>query len=288
MRWLTASTLALAVLFAAPAAHGTFPGRNGRIAFTSYEYSAEDNSYVSWIVSMRPDGSEARLLARGRPEDAVYRPDGHMMAFVRPLAGIFLMRSDGSAKRRLLAGPYREPDWAPDGRRLVVARTRRPRGLVIWDRGGVRALTLGSSSAPAWSPTGTQIAFTAPDPRTGASTVYVVSSSGCCPRRLALGDEPEWSPNGRRILFTRGGNVMRSIRADGTGFRRLAPVHGSNPVPSPDGKRVAYVKKLDYSGFRADAVFMMGADGRRRTRVFNTVGALNIGIYASRLDWQPR
>ena len=49
------------------------------------------------------------------------------------------------------------------------------------------------------------------------------------------------------------------------------------------------MKSLEYSGFGADAVFTMGADGRHRTRIFNTVeGPVDIGIYASRLDWQPR
>jgi Tol biopolymer transport system component len=270
-------------------ADATFPGRSGRIAFTSFEFSAEDDSYASWIISIRPDGRSPRVLARGRPEYAAYRPDGHMIAFARPGSGIFLMRSDGSAKRRLLAGPYTEPDWAPDGRRLVVTRTRRPRGLVVWDRGELRPLTTGSTAA--WSPTGTLIAFTRPDLRYRGTSAYVMSSGGCCVRRLAPGDQPEWSPDGRRIIFASGraGNVLSSIRPDGTGLRRLAPIHGFNPVYAPDAQRITYVKTIQHSGFRADAVFTMGSNGGRRTRIFDTVGApVNIGIYASRLDWQPR
>jgi dipeptidyl aminopeptidase/acylaminoacyl peptidase len=279
----------LAVAATAPVVDATFPGRNGRVAFTSFEFSAEDNSYQSWIISIRPDGSAPRVLAKGRPEDAVYRPDGHMIAFARPRGGIFLMRSDGSAERRLLSGPYGEPDWSPDGRRLVLTRTRSPRGLVIWDRGEVRALTTGSTAA--WSPKGKLIAFTRPDLRYGATSVYVMSSRGCCVRRLAPGDEPEWSPDGRRITFTsgRGGNVMSSIRPDGTGLRRLGRVHGTNPVYAPNGKQVAYVKNIQHSGFSADAVFTMRSDGRQRTRIFDTVGAPVVaGNFVSRLDWQPR
>ena len=277
----------LALALAAATAEATFPGRNGRIAFTSFEFSAEDNSYASWIISVRPDGSAPRVLAKGRPEDATYRPDGHMIAFMRPRAGIFVMRSDGSAERRLLSGPYGEPDWSPDGRRLVVTRTRRPRGLVIWDRGEVRPLTTGSTAA--WSPKGKLIAFTRPDLQYRRTSVYVMSSGGCCVRRLAPGDEPEWSPDGRRITFTSGRyhNVLSSIRPDGTGLRRLAAIHGTNPVYAPNGKRIAYVKDIYYGNyFSADVVFTMGADGQRRTRVFETGGYK--GNYASRLDWQPR
>ena len=284
-----AGAMVIALLTVGPAAQATFPGHNGRIAFTSFEYSAEDNSYTSWIVSVRPSGRAPRVLAGGRPQDAAYRPDGHMIAFARPAAGIFVMRSDGSAERRVIGGPYEEPDWSPDGRRLVVTRTRKPRGLVVWDRGALHPLTTGSTAA--WSPKGTLIAFTRLDRRSGQTSVYVMSSAGCCVRRLAAGDEPEWSPDGRRITFatSSAGNVLSSIRPDGTGLRRLARVHGTNPVYAPDGQRVAYVKTLEHGGFRADAVFTMGSDGRRRTRVFDTVGArINVGIYASRLDWQPR
>ena len=287
-RWLVTGAAAAVCLILAVPAEATFPGRNGRIAFTSFQYSAEDYSYESWIISIRPDGSAPRVLAAGRPEYAAYRPDGHMIAFARPRGGIFLMRSDGSAERRLLPGPYGEPDWSPDGRRLVVTRTRKPRGLVIWDRGGLRPLTTGLTAA--WSPTGTLIAFTRINLGDGPpSSVYVMSSEGCCVRRLAPGDQPEWSPDGRRIIFTRGSNMLRSIRPDGTGLRRLAPIHGSNPVYAPNGQRIAYVKSIQHSGFSADAVFTMGAAGRRRTRIFDTVGApVDVGIYASRLDWQPR
>ena len=276
----------LVILATAAAAHATFPGRNGRIAFTSYEYSAEDSSYQSWIISVRRDGRAPRVLARGQPEDPAHRPDGHMIAFARPRAGIFLMRFDGSAKRRLLPGPYGEPDWSPDGRRLVVTRTRRPRGLLIWDGGELRELTTGSTAA--WSPTGRRIAFTRPDRRYGRTTVFVMSSGGCCIRRLEAGYEPEWSPDGRRIVFARG-DLFHSVRPDGTGLRLLAPVHGTNPVYAPSGTRIAYVKSIRRSGFSADALLTMGADGRRRTRVFDTVGArVPVGNYISRLDWQPR
>jgi len=281
-----AGAMVIALLAVGLPAQATFPGHNGRIAFTSFEFSAEDNSYASWIISMRPDGSAPRVLARGRPEDAAYRPDGHMIAFARPGAGIFVMRSDGSAEHRRISGPYGQPDWSPDGR-LVATRTRRPGGLVIWDRGQLRSLTTGSTGA--WSPNGTLIAFTRADLRYRRTSVYVMSSSGCCVRRLAPGDEPEWAPDGRRIVFTSNSNVMRSIRPDGTGVRRLARIHGSNPVYAPNGRRIAYVKTLQHSGFSADAVFTMGANGRRRSRIFDTVGArVDAGIYASRLDWQPR
>jgi Tol biopolymer transport system component len=284
-RMMLAVGLALAA--AAPAAEATFPGRNGRIAFTITEFFAESSDYRSQIVSIRPDGSAPLRLAGDKAEFPAYRPDGRMVAFARP-TGIFLMRSDGSAERRLLPGGYGEPDWAPDGRRLVLTRTRKPHRLVIWDRGELRPLTTGST--PAWSPSGKLIAFTRADLpwQRGRTSIYVMSSEGCCVRRLGQGDVPEWSPDGQRIIFTRDGNLLRSIRPDGTGLRAVAPIHASNPVYAPNGRRIAYVKNFQHDFFRADAVLTMAADGRRRTRVFDTATARFGGIFASELDWQPR
>jgi dipeptidyl aminopeptidase/acylaminoacyl peptidase len=279
--------VALALAAAAPTAEATFPGRNGRIAFTNTEFFAEDPDYLSQVVSIRPDGSAPLRLAGAKAESPAYRPDGRMIAFARP-TGIFLMRSDGSAERRLLPGPYAEPDWSPDGRRLVVTRTRKRPSLVIWDRGELRPLTTGST--PAWSPSGTLIAFLRADLpwRRGRTSIYVMSSEGCCVRRLGQGDFPEWSPDGRRVVFTRDDNLLRSMRPDGTGLRAVAPIHGVNPVYAPDGRRIAYVKNFQHDGFSADAILTMAADGRRRTRVFDTATDRYGGIFASDLDWQPR
>jgi Tol biopolymer transport system component len=286
-RWLHIATAVLtaglAVAAASPAVEATFPGRNGRIAFTTIWYSAEANGDYREIVSIRPDGSAPRLLARQAKHPA-YRPDGGMIVFARG-RGIFLMRANGTAKRRLVGGPYTEPDWAPDGRRLVLTRTRTPRGIVTWRPGGqFRWLTNGST--PAWSPTGRLIAFTRADrpysyfPR----TIYVVRPDGSGVRRLAAGWAPEWSPDGRRIIFTRDDQTVRSIRPNGTGLRRIAPIHAFTPVYSPNGRLITYSK-----GFLTDAsVLTMRADGRRRTRIFNVSRDLPCcPDDLSDLDWQP-
>src|ERR687897_960377 len=207
LRVVVAAGLLGCVLASAPASEATYPGRNGRIAFTTIWYSAESNDDYREIWSIRPDGSAPGRLARVA-EDPAYRPDGHMIAFARPAtfarpAGIFLMRSDGFAKRRLLTGPYEEPDWSPDGRQLAFTRegqlyVARP------DGSGVRRLAPGY----AW--------------------------------------DPEWSPDGRRVVFTRIDNTMRSIRADGTGLRRVAPTHAGKPLYSPNGRLISYSKSVPF------------------------------------------
>jgi Tol biopolymer transport system component len=275
----TALTLALA----APTAEATFPGRNGRIAFTGIEYSAESNDDYTQIVSIRPDGSRRNRLAEFA-EHPSYRPDGHMIAFARA-KGIFVMRSNGTAQRPLLSGPYGEPDWAPDGKRLVVTRTGRSDRIFIWSGGKPRSLTEGY--APAWSPDGRQIAFTRDDLRSPhgrvLSSVNVIGSDGGSVHRLAPGQEPEWSSSGRRIIFTDNMHRLRSIRPDGTGQGEVAPIHARAAVYSPDGRRIAYAK----GALGRPLVLTMRTDGRRRTRIFNVGRDLESHDVLD-IDWQPR
>jgi Tol biopolymer transport system component len=278
--------LAAALTFAAaaPTAEATFPGRNGRIAFTSIEYSAESNDDYRQIVSIRPDGSHLNRLVdfAGHPS---YRPDGHMIAFAQT-NGIFLMRSNGTARRPLLSGPYRDPDWAPDGKRLVVTRTRKPGSICIWSgRGKPHALADGY--APAWSPDGRLIAFERndlPSPHGRIlSSVNVIGSDGGSVHRLAPGQQPEWSPDGRRIIFTDNGSRLRTVRPDGTRLRRAAPIHARAAVYSPDGRRIAYMK----GAFAFPMILKMRTDGRRRTRIFNVGRDLESDDVLD-IDWQPR
>lgn len=274
---------ALAVAAVAPSAEATFPGRNGRIAFTGVEYSAESNDDYRQIVSIRPDGSRMNRLVENA-EHPSYRPDGHMIAFERA-NGIFLMRSDGSAQRRLLSGTYGDPDWAPDGKRLVVTRTRRPRRIFIRSGGKPRLLTDGY--APAWSPDGSLIAFTRNDRRSPSgrilSSVNVIGSYGGSVHRLAPGQDPEWSPDGHRVIFTADEYRLRSIRPDGMGQRQVAPIHARALVYSPDGRRIAYAK----GAWGRPVILKMRADGRRRERIFS-VGHELLSHDVLDLDWQPR
>jgi Tol biopolymer transport system component len=283
-------TAGLAVVAATPSVQATFPGRNGRIAFTTIEYSAESNDDYREIVSISSDGSAPRRLAR-EAEDPAYRPDGHMIAFARA-GGIFLMRSDGSAKRRLLSGPYAQPDWSPDGKRLLVTRMRRPRSIFIWSSGKLSALTRGTQ--PAWSPTGELIAFTrvhglAPNGEF-LESVHVMHADGSRVRRLESGFDPEWSPNGRRILFTRFDGSIRSIRPNRTGLRAVTPIQAFSPIYSPNGRLISFSKRVPANGFSHGFVVTMRADGRRRKRIYNVTRDLPpcCPHEAWDLDWQPR
>ena len=94
------------------------------------------------------------------------------------------------------------------------------------DGSGVRRLTTtGRESAPAWSPDGTRIAFVSS--RDGAGLrreLYVMNADGTRARRLTddadqlvqsfLGGSPAWSPDGTRIAFVKRGREARFGGAD--------------------------------------------------------------------------
>jgi Tol biopolymer transport system component len=163
--------------------------------------------------------------------------------------GLWLVRADGVPVRRLTVGGDFGPSWSPDRRLLVFVRrgslwTIRARG------GGLRRLTRGGSDRePAWSPNGRTIAFV----RNGHFSLLDLRTGTI--RRLhgrLGGSEPSWSPDGKTIAFaSRSGEqpdraTVWTIRANGTGLRRVTNGHG--PSWSPDGKRLAFERVVQREG----------------------------------------
>jgi Tol biopolymer transport system component len=181
---LAALVLALVVVSSAQA---TFPGRNGRIAYT-WSRGGEDFDgaapapHLVGVVSVRPDGEGRRLIARGGTEPA-YSPGGGRIAFLR--GRLWVARANGHD-----AHPVTPSGW------LVGQHT--------------------------WSPGGTRLAFERNFRNSGGGALYTVRPDGSGLKRLLktpLGmglSSGAWSPNGKAIVYAQnsvGQPLVRIFRA---------------------------------------------------------------------------
>jgi Tol biopolymer transport system component len=167
------------------------------------------------------------------------------------------------------------PSFSADGTRIVYFSVRppgrgRPPGparitIVNADGTGRRVLTPANveSIDPDFSPDATRIVYAEDrqvSPALGDSRIVVMNADGS--GRRALTDwggrrelNPKWMPDGGSIVFesaTR--RFLRSdieiMGADGRGRRKLlaTPAYETNPIPSPDGTRIAFTSDRDRRG----------------------------------------
>jgi Tol biopolymer transport system component len=291
------AAVAGAVLIAIPAAANA-PGANGRIAFSRFDPTLDDD----FVYTANPDGShEQQLLATGA-EGPAWSPDGSEV-MVSPhetlAAGRIVNLHDGSY--RDLAMP--DPDlltfcaaWSPDGARLACSGfgstdTRRNGIYTIRssDGGGLVRITSnpnGEDDAGAYSPNGKRLVFlhfdrTRPD---DPVALYIVKlDGGGLVRITPPGLFPDfyagrWSPQGNEILFS--GKYSRSdpsslfvVHTDGSDLRQVAVDNADGaqmfaPSWSPDGRKMIFSLRTT-PGARAD-LYTVNDDGSDLTPVTDT------------------
>jgi len=189
--------------------------------------------------------------------NAVYSPDGHLIAFGRaapPLrnhnldASLDTMAADGTRVRRLVHlgyhGDVGRIAWAPDGARIAYEAVR-------YSAKPLRAL-------------------------------FVVAARGGTPHRISPWRQAElntldWSPDGSRLLISLlppnrdfGGDYS-TIRPDGGGLHRLTHFGRKAPTGaarwSPDGQLIVFANAgVDGN----DDIYVMRADGSHVTAVTHT------------------
>lgn len=205
----------------------------------------------------------------------------------RPYLALHGIAMDGTGARTVVGRPDLNfgYDVSRDGSRIVVSGPEAD----IWttdvagsplvrltNRGATR--TDGSNFGPRWSPDGTRIAFLSNREKRqygytiGVYDVYVMHADGSNPRNLssplgdAVGFSPQvlgWTPAGEVIFQANdvlAGVVRRRVytaKADGSGVRPLLPEGDAMAIPSPDGRRIAFVR----GEYPASRVHVMNADG---------------------------
>jgi Tol biopolymer transport system component len=239
-------------------AHATFPGTNGRIAFST------DFASPSQIYTMRPDGSGFLQLTHVRTSPGAstpsWSPDGTRISFAKD-KHIWVMSSDGSRKTQLSNEDGfrdRQPSWSPDGLKIVFSRCDVSLGfkaycdIDVMDADGTNVVTLLGGNwiqdHPRYSPDGSKIAFSGN--RGGyVCAVWVMDADGSNPIRLTdpamQANSPDWSPDGTKIVMSSHcklpGSKVWIMDADGSDPQQLTPQEGDwvNPRFSPDGLTIA-------------------------------------------------
>jgi Tol biopolymer transport system component len=260
-------------------AFATFPGENGKIAFTK-----QGSIDLYGIYVMNADGSgETRLTTT---DSVVYfypdwSPDGTKIAFTRSSgseADVYVMNADGSGETRLTdnTGFDGDPSWSPDGTQIafISERVGGPDVYVMNTDGSnpTRLTTSHTNLYPDWSPDGTKIAFSSY--RNNNYDIYVINADGSGLTRLTTDASadyyPSWSPDGTKIAFfvdrNDGNGEIYVMNADGSDLRNISnnPASDTSPSWSPDGTQIAFAR---HEGGGNMEIYVMNADGSQQARL---------------------
>jgi Tol biopolymer transport system component len=288
-----------AALVMAGAGHATFPGAEGRIAFTSDRSAGTDN-----VFSMKPDGSDVRQLtfltaADGGDGEPAWSPDGTRIVFTEHTPDgstwrLWLMNADGSNRHLLFTESDGLNDfqgnWSPDGSRVIFRRcndaaeecavyTVRPDGR------GLKHITDPRKNArlndfdvkPELSPNGRTISFSSFNRGGVQNGVYLMTAGGkgirlITPTGLGAVDA-DWAPDGSRIAFwthccNPQNSTIASMDPDGSNITELTSPgasHDIRPSYSPQGTHIAFER--DAPDFSTSSVMVMNADGSGPTTI---------------------
>jgi dipeptidyl aminopeptidase/acylaminoacyl peptidase len=227
-------------------------------------------------------GLPTQLTASERDvSDPRWSPDGRRLAYVRD-EEIWQVETDGSRSVRVVAKPGggTMPRWSPDGRELAFMSRRRGWSQV-WvvdapvprrgrPRRDARAPEPRVVTPPGidvdgfdWSPDGTRLVISAqqvPD-RLDTSQIAVVDLASGMVEVIAGSDSIDvgarWLPDGSIVYVSDASGWFQVVRSSAGGRERLALTEGERehgepsgtegfaPLPSPDGRHLAYIEVHD-------------------------------------------
>jgi Tol biopolymer transport system component len=263
---LLLAVLSVGLVFQVSALKGSYPGINGKIAFSDND---PDPPYDIEIFVMDNDGTNIEQLTHNDVADTnpCWSPDGTKIVFMYgnyPNYEIWVMDADGSNQRQLTTPPTDyydlDPAWSPDGSKIAFWRAEVNLGIGIYvidanGPAGVESLLIDVpyASHPSWSPDGSEISYHS------SNVIYVAdANTGTLKRKLGDGVNSCWSPDGTQIVFQWYLEIWVMDAADGSNRKKVSDPSGSffdnEPNWSPDGKTIIFSRERD-------SIWIMDADG---------------------------
>jgi len=243
-------------------AEATFPGKNGKIAFTGWDGHDRE------IYTIDPGGGHRVQLTHNKTRDLdpTFSPDGKKIAYMgKSPSGWMVYTINPTGGDRVKVAKGYSPSYSPDSKRIAYSG-RHGKDFDIFTistTGGGRVnLTNGrsipkmklpngdivqpSDGSPTYSPDGKKIAFMGATNFESAA-LFTVNVGGGGLRRFGrggVGGVPDFSPDGKMLIIccVHGGMSMinpatgRPMRAFAKGFN--FPV--SSAAFSPDSKKLVY------------------------------------------------
>jgi dipeptidyl aminopeptidase/acylaminoacyl peptidase len=215
--------------------------------------------------------TDPRINAEG--QNVVYVENRSAGAGNSSYSNLWLADAKGKQHRQLTTGEWRDwsPRWSPDGRRIAFLsdRSGKAQMYAMQAEGSTAATAIPSGELVpldfAWSPDGNTLAFTA-----GGAIYAVPMDAGTAQRLTATNEleftgEPAWMPDGRSLVCAAGGQIF-SIRIADHALRAIThnQLRNSDPVPSPDGSKVAWIAApVKPQNYVTKHLWVMNADGSR-------------------------
>jgi len=271
------------------AARATFPGVNGKIAFSTDQNSNGDVE----IFSVNPNGSGETQLTHGEfgQESAPnWSPNGSTIVFQGNASGpsqLYAMNANGTGGHLLFDDPANNdfnPHYSPDGSKIAFSSCNQfgqcTIDVINSDGTGAATQLTGApwdAFDPSWSPDGSKIAFDSNQDGL-LSAVWVMNANGTGQHRLTAASLeatfPDWSPDGKHILFQdlccQFGTNIWVMNADGSGQKQITHMPNKHQDGfahySPDGTKIVLIADLNYKNGSSD-LFTMDTNGKHLTKI---------------------
>jgi Tol biopolymer transport system component len=300
--------LALAAVLAAPTA-ATPPGQNGKVVWQQESKRGFPHLYVANPDGSAAQRMFANARKRGEIEGAFSPTDANLVFFTRvserPFGeNIFSGNLATGAVTRVTRAKAADiaPTVSPDGTKIAYFAVPRPRHfnpevpppperihVANLDGSGDRAITprRQHSLDPDWSPDGSQIVYNQARivGDAGQGRLVVMNADGTGRKAITrfggvTEQNPKWMPDGQTIVFERfrergtRSDIATINPTDGTERTVLATrAWETNPIPSPDGTRIAFTSNRDRPGPNrlglGFEVYTMALDGSDIVRLTN-------------------